>query len=500
MIKILDTLQQKAVDLCTMQTESISSIELMELAAKGCCSFFPKPIRKQNLVVFCGVGNNGGDGLAIARMQQNNFSSLKVKIIQTSEIYSENFKVNLERWKAVGGMVEIIKNKSEINLSENDIVVDAIFGTGLTRKVGTLISECIKEINRQAKYIISIDLPSGLFASKLSEGEIIKADLTLTIGSPKIALLVPENSQYVGEWKLVSIYTNQICFEGLNIVHNLFDLSSAKRILKNRSKFTHKGSFGKALLVVGSETKYGAAILASRAAMRSGVGLLRVHLPVNGKQLIHLSIPEAIVETDSNNEFITSIGDLEIYDAIGVGPGIGTANETIDGFIALIKEYPLPTVIDADGLNILSEHPDLFTNLSENSILTPHLKEFERLFGSSENSFERLEKQIKHSVLHKIIIVCKGHYTIITLPDGRVFFNNSGNSGLAKAGSGDVLTGIITSLLAQGYLPEEAALLGVFVHGYSADLLLATKHEMGMLPSDVIENLPEAFKKISGQN
>ncbi len=497
MIRILDSAQQKAVDLCTIKREGIASIDLMERAAKGCCFFFPIPVSGQNLIVFCGVGNNGGDGLAIARMQLKNYSTVQVKILKTSEIYSENFKINLERWKAAGGKVELINDKSNIKLTENDLVVDAIFGTGLTRKVNGWVAECINEMNRQAKFIIAIDLPSGLFASQPSEGAIINAKLTLTIGSPKLALLFPENNKYVGEWKLIKIYKDETCFDDSNIFYSLFDFSRAKEVLKSRNHFAHKGSFGKALLVVGSEPKYGAAILASRAAMRSGVGLLTVHVPANGKQLIHLSVPEVIVNADSHLEQITVINELEKYDAIGIGPGIGTTNETIDGFISLIKEYPLPTVIDADGLNILSEHPDLFTSLSENSILTPHLKEFERLFGSSENSFERLEKQIKHSMLHKIIIVCKGHFSVITLPDGRIFFNSSGNSGLAKGGSGDVLTGILTSLLAQGYSPEDAALLGVFVHGYSADLLLATKHEMGMLPSDVIENLPLAFKKIS---
>ena len=496
-MKVLNSTQIKSADQYMILNEPISSIDLMERAAERCCEFLPSTGQWDHLVVICGIGNNGGDGLAIARMQTENYQSVRVVVLQSSEIYSDDFILNLNRWKEENGKVQIVLNASELYIHADELVIDAILGTGVNRPVEGFLAECIEAINQQAAFVIAIDLPSGMNSSAPTLGPMIKADLTVTIGAPKPALFFSESAEFVGKWKLVSIYDDETVFAEYEEAPDTVDRSMAGAILKVRMQFTHKGTYGKALIVAGCEGKYGAAVLAARACMRSGVGLLTVQVPSNATQLIHQTTPEALLRADESPTRITHVEDFEKFDTLAIGPGIGTANETIDAFISLIKLYRKPMVIDADALNILSEHPDLFSNLHENSILTPHPKEFERLFGKSENSFERLEKQKKQSALHKVIIVCKGHFTTITTPDGRVFFNMSGNSGLAKGGSGDVLTGILTALLAQNYTPAEAAVLGVFIHGHSADLLALNMHEAGILPSDVIENLPYAFMDIS---
>jgi len=493
-MKILSALQIKKADQDTITNEPISSIDLMERAAEKCCEFFP-PVGKWNhLVVICGTGNNGGDGLAIARLQLGNFKSVRVLILITGKQPSENFNSNLKRLQEENVNIQFITDANDIFLSDEELVVDAILGVGITRPVDGFISECIDVINELAVFVISIDLPSGLIADSFSSGKAIKANLTLTMGAPKQILFFPESAEYVGEWKLVDIYKNKASVSSNEDAPQIVDLSYARKHYKVRPEFSHKGTFGKALIVAGGQGKYGAAVLSARACMRSGVGLLTVQVPNEATMLIHHSIPEALLKPDIHQTMITEIKDVDLYDSIGIGPGIGAANETVDGLIQLIKEQQKPIVIDADALNIISEHPDLLTKLSLNSILTPHPKEFERLFGPTENSFERLEKQKTQSAIHKIIIICKGRYTTITTPEGKVFFNMSGNSGLAKGGSGDVLTGILTSLLAQGYSPESAAVFGVFIHGYSADLLAEKIGKAGILPGDVIENLPYIFK------
>lgn len=493
-MKILSASQIKQADQDTITNEPITSIDLMERAAEKCCEFFP-PVGKWNhLVVICGTGNNGGDGLAIARLQLGNFKSVRVLILKTGNQPSENFNINLKKLQDENVNIQFITDANDIFLNDEELVVDAILGVGITRPVDGFISECIDVINELAAFVISIDLPSGLIPDSFSSGKVIKANLTLTIGAPKQILFFPESSEFVGEWKLVDIYKNKNFVSSFKDAPQIVDLSFARKHYKARSEFSHKGTFGKALIVAGGHGKYGAAVLAARACMRSGVGLLTVQVPNEATMLIHHSLPEALLIPDTHQSMITEINDIDLYDAIGIGPGIGTANETVDGLIQLIKEQQKPIVIDADALNIISEHPDLLTKLPVNSILTPHPKEFERLFGPTENSFERLEKQKTHSALHKVVIICKGRYTTITTPEGKVFFNMSGNSGLAKGGSGDVLTGIITSLLAQSYSPESAAVLGVYIHGHSADLLAEKSGKAGIIPSDVIENLPLIFK------
>lgn len=479
-----------------MSTENISVFDLITIAGAACFEQLRIIEGKSKVAVVCGLGNNGGDGLYIASQCKGVAQNLKVYVLDYSTHRSEGFKAIAGTMNDIGLEMQFIKSADELDFSETDLIIDAILGTGTNRQLEGLLADSVSKINKTGIKVVSIDIPSGMPMDGVVTGTAIKATTTLTIGAPKLAFYLEDNKKWFGEMKVIPFYPQGI-LEKFDSNYELVDLDFAKAILKKRDEFSHKGSFGKTLLCCGSEGKYGAAILSARACLRSGAGLLTMHVPGNAVSLIHQTIPEAMVDADKNATCISSINDIEKYDAIGIGPGIGKANETVDALLALLKADTKPLVLDADALNILSEHPDLFSYVPKGSILTPHPKEFERLFGSSKDSKDRIERQLKFSRQHQVIIVCKGHHTVITASDEKVYINGSGNSGLAKGGSGDVLTGMITSLLAQKYEPLQAAILGVYAHGLSADLLLEEMHPAGMLPTDVIENLPRTFQRIA---
>ena len=313
---------------------------------------------------------------------------------------------------------------------------------------------------------MAIDVPSGLFADQPSAlGFIFKADYTLSFQFPKLAFLFPENDPYVGRFEILDIGLHPRYVEEVETRNLLTVKAMVKPILHSRTKYSHKGTYGHALLIAGSEGKTGAALLGAKACLRTGVGLLSVHLPKMAQLPLQTAIPEAMVDGDESETCFTMFKDLDAYSAVGVGPGLGKADETQRALKRLIQEVQVPLVMDAVALNILSENPTWLAFLPAKTILTPHPKEFERLVGKTTTSFERLERQRELSMKHNIIIVLKGAHTSITMPNGTCFFNTTGNPGMATAGSGDVLTGIILSLLAQRYSPEEAAVLGVYLHG-----------------------------------
>lgn len=495
-MKLLSSEQFNSADRLMMSEEDCSVFDLITMAGAACFDKLPIVEGKSKVAVVCGLGNNGGDGLYIASRCKGFAENLKVYVLDYSPNRSEGFKAIVGLMNDIGLEFQLIKSADELDFSETDLIIDAILGTGTNRELEGLLADCVNKINETGIRVISIDIPSGMPMDGVVTGTAIKATTTLTIGAPKLAFYLEDNKKWFGEMQIIPFYKEEILGK-FNSSLELVDQNFAKAILKEREDISHKGTFGKALICCGSEGKYGAAILSARACMRSGVGLLTVHVPSNAVDLIHQALPEALLDSDKNATCISSIEDIEKYDAVGIGPGIGKSNETVEALIALLKADTKPLVLDADALNILSEHPDLFSYIPKGSILTPHPKEFERLFGSSKDSKERMEKQVKLSKHHQVIIVCKGHNAVITGTDENVYINSSGNSGLAKGGSGDVLTGIITSLLAQKYEPLHAAILGVYVHGFSADLLLEEMHPAGILPSDVIENLPKSFRKIA---
>jgi len=279
-------------------------------------------------------------------------------------------------------------------------------------------------------------------------------------------------------------------------VYNFLTKEFISGKIKRREKFSHKGTYGHALLIAGSYGKMGASVLASQACLRSGVGLLTSHVPRLGYEIIQNSVPEAMISIDPFETVFSEVPELSPFSAIGIGPGLDKMPETQFALKALLQAKPNKLIIDADALNILSENQDWYGLLPENTILTPHPKEFERLAGPSSNSFQRLQIQLQFSAKYNVIVVCKGANTCITFPDGRVFFNSTGNPGMATGGSGDVLTGIIVGLLAQNYSPEDATLIGVYLHGLAGNLAATEFGEYSLIAGDIISHLGKAFLQL----
>ncbi len=501
--KILPSVIIRELDAYTIANEPIQSIDLMERAARKCFEWIiQKTDINSNYKIVCGMGNNGGDGLAIARMLYRDGRNVEVYYIHHSEKASDDNHKNFRKIANIPGLVvtEIFENDPDIDFSEGDIIIDAILGSGLTKPTFGLISDIIRQINESDGYIISIDIPSGLFAdiptNQRSESEIIKADYTLTLQLPKLAFFIPENDKYVGEWRTLNIGLDKGFIKDANTNYFLLRKKEIRELYKPRLRYSHKGTFGHGLIIGGSLGKAGAPIMATQAALRSGAGLISVHIPQYCITAIHSSIPEAMVSIDESETDITHLPDLSPFNAIAIGPGIGMHEDTQKVLKLVIQEAGVPLVIDADGLNILSENKTWLSFLPPNTVLTPHFKEFERLTSKAGNHFDRLEILRAFSERYKVYVVLKGAYTAIGCPDGKVFFNPTGNPGMATGGSGDVLTGIIAGLLTSGYKAKDACLMGVWLHGKAGDLAASELSQPSMIATDITKYLGKAFKRL----
>ena len=535
-MKILPVEKIREADAFTIENEPVASIDLMERAASKVYDWFMKRCKTKEVSVkiFCGIGNNGGDGLALARMLFFTGIIPQVFVVRFSDKMSRDCEMNFNRLKeeTETPMYDIFSEDDFPLINDKDIVVDAIFGSGLNRNIEGFAAELIKHLNDNNAIRIAIDIPSGLWDSHqvetqslrdtesqsqcrsqsqqvethqlhhenkqyvidtskkyISQPQIFKADYTLSFQFPKLAFMFPENDAFVGRWEVLDIGLHKDFIDNVETLNFYTTEDMAMPILRKRTKFSHKGTYGHALLVAGSSGKTGAALLAAEACLRTGVGLLTAHLPKDALLPMQIYLPEAMTSIDKSETHCTEIDDIIPYTAIGVGPGIGKNAETATLLKKIIQEATQPLVLDADALNIISENPTWLSFLPDNTILTPHPKEFERLFGKTNDSYERLELQRKMSVTHNIIIVLKGAHTAITFPNGTCFFNSTGNPGMATAGSGDVLTGMILSLLAQRYTPQEAALLGVYLHGKAGDEAAKEIGENSMIARDIIKSL-----------
>ncbi len=500
-MKILSASEIRQADAYTTEHEPMASIDLMERAAAACFEWIKKRFDKFHLFkIVCGTGNNGGDGLAVARMMLESDYNVMVYVIRHSEKYSGDFKINEQRLLKINSdcLTNVYDEKDFPAIHENDVVIDAIFGTGLSKPIEGLVALFIQQINKSPAAVISIDIPSGLFAdSEVDHGNtIIHSKHTLTFEAPKLTFMFSENDQYVGEWSVLDIGLDRNFIEQLPSNTFLIEEQTVKKIFKPRPKFSHKGMYGHALLIAGSHGKMGAAVLAARACLRSGIGLLTVHVPKCGYEIIQISVPEAMTETDADENVFTSKGSTENFNAVGIGCGIGTDDQTLNAFIYFLSFCKVPLVIDADAINMLGQNKDLLKCLPENSILTPHPKEFERITEKTKNDFHRHELQIIFAEKYKVFVVLKGAHTCIACPDGTVFFNNTGNPGMSKGGSGDALTGIILSFLGQGYSSKQACVLGVYLHGAAGDCAAKKMGMESILTSDLIENIGDAFKNL----
>jgi ADP-dependent NAD(P)H-hydrate dehydratase / NAD(P)H-hydrate epimerase len=501
-MKIFKCEQIREIDDYTIRYEPVASVDLMERAAGKLLTWYVSRFeRSYRIFIFAGSGNNGGDGLALARMLSANRYDVEVHYVQFTERRSSDWEINRLRLQAETDVrFNYLESPDQFPvISSGDIIIDAIFGSGLTRPAVGLPADVIREINRVDCIKISIDIPSGLFGEDNSSNiyeNIIRADYTLSFQFPKLAFMFAENYQYTGEWFVLPIGLHIDAIRDIVSPYTLVGKSDVLPMLKKRNKFDHKGNFGHGLLVSGSAGKTGACILGAGAALRSGIGLLTCHVPSGSSTAIHCAVPEAMIHEDHSEEYISDIGNTDLFSAVGVGPGLGTANETQKALYQLLNECKKPVIIDADALNILSFNREWLSLLAAGTILTPHPKEFERLAGKTENGFARLARQIEFSIEQKCIVILKGAYTSITTSDGKVFFNSTGNPGMATAGSGDVLTGILLSLLAQGLSPENAALLGVFLHGLAGDITAGESCYESIIASDIINCLGKAFNKI----
>lgn len=498
MIRILNTKQIRELDAFTIREDGISSIDLMERACLAFVNWFVQQVdATKKIAVVCGTGNNGGDGLGIARLLKEWGYPVKVFVIRGTAPESADFKINLDRLQNKVNVADINGNCGAEIFSDSDIIIDAIFGSGLSRAPEGIYAEVIRCINETSALRISVDIPSGLSADGPSAGEIVKADYTLTFQLPKFAFFLPQSYQYTGEWKTTDIGLNKEFIKSARTNTFTITKKDIRRILKPRSKFDHKGKFGHALVIGGSFGKMGAAVLASKAALRSGAGLVTTHIPRCGYEIMQTALPEAMVIVDKDENFFTTVPkESEKYTTIAIGPGLGTEIKTAEALRTLLSDYRKPLVIDADALNLLALHSDMLDLVPENSVLTPHPKEFERLVGFWEDDFGRIEKQKLLAARLKSLILVKGAYSTIATPDGSIYFNTTGNPGMAKGGSGDVLTGIITGLLSQGYSAKDATIAGVYLHGLAGDLAVIEKGYYSLTASDLVEFLPQSFKAV----
>ena len=501
--KIFSVEQIREADKYTIDNEPIKSIDLMERAAKECFIWLSKKaLINQEFDIFCGPGNNGGDGLVIARLLINAGYIVHVFVVDLSGRFSEDFGKSLTRLKKKSNCkIKYLTN--DIHdfgpFSDQSIIVDAIFGSGLTKELKGLPKVIVKRINDLPNIKVAIDIPSGLFADRssiLTQEIIFKADYTLSFQFPKLAFLFPENDIYVGNWQVLDIGLLNEYIDHTETLHYFLNKSFVSSLLKVRRKYAHKGDFGHVLMIAGDETKFGAALLSSKAALRAGAGLVSLHHPSSLKGLVSLAIPEIMSSIDKSDIAFTELPELSKYSHIAIGPGIGTRAQTAKALKSLLQQVNTPLVLDADAINILAENRTWLSFLPKGSILTPHIGEFTRLIGKVKNDFERLEKTKDFAKKYGVYMILKGAHTIITTPNRRVFFNSTGNPGMATGGSGDVLTGIIIGLLAQKYSPIDAAILAVYLHGLSGNIAAENNHLESVIASDIIDHLGKAYQKL----
>ena len=503
----IPTIEQiRACDAYTIEHEPILSIDLMERAAKTCVEhiikMFPSEI---SIAVVCGMGNNGGDGLAIARLLLDAGYSCEAFVVKHASSFSGDCEENLNRLqhKYPKHLSIIQEEEKHFSFEKYNLIIDALLGSGLNKPIDSkLLMNMIAAMNQSSAFVFAVDMPSGLFAEKPMKinAVAVHADFTLSFQFPKLSFFFPESYQYVGEWKIADIGLHLEYIQKIESKNTMLDDFSVRDLLRVRGKFAHKGNFGHGLLVAGSKGMVGAAVLAAKSCLRSGIGLLTVHVPKIGYSIMQTAVAEAMCECDAEEDFFSSIEfkTLNKYNAVAIGSGLGKNKYSAEGIKKLIGDFGGQIIFDADAINLLAENKTWLEFLSPQCIFTPHIKEFERLTRPVSNSFERMELQREFSMRHNCIVVLKGAHTCISSPQGDCYFNIGGNPGMATAGSGDVLTGIILALLAQGYSSTQAAIIGVYLHGKAGDIALKQQSCESLIASDIVESLGKAFKENNG--
>ena len=503
-MKILTCTQIRELDKYTIENEPIKSIDLMERAAKA----LTKAICEvwsidTEVVVFAGPGNNGGDALAVARMMAEQGYNVKAYLFNIGNKLSDDCSINKERLmqcKSMRAFIEVTDEFDPPTLTAETLVVDGLFGSGINKPLSGGFASLVKYINQSEAKVASIDMPSGLMAEDNSynaKTNIIQADYTFTLQQKKLSFLFAENQIFVGKLRVLDIRLSPKGLSLIDTAYTISEESQVRHMLKPRGEFWHKGMAGNALIVAGSYGMAGASILATRACLRAGVGKVTVRVPSLNNDILQISVPEAIVNNDPDDRHFTETLSSDEFDAMGIGPGLGTEETTAIAMVSQIRRTQSPIVVDADGLNILATHRAWLQQLPKGTVLTPHPAEFERLVGCRYNdSYERLSKAVELATSLQIYIILKGHYSALCMPDGSIAFNPTGNAGMATAGSGDVLTGIITALLARGYNQKEACIIGMYLHGLAGDIAAAELGMESVTAGDTIKFLPKAFKRL----
>jgi len=499
MLPLLIAAQIRQVDGYTIANEPVSSISLMERASKAFVSWFVNhfPDKRNTISVYCGTGNNGGDGLAIARiLYEHGYEFINVKIVRFSDKVSPDFAENLQRLQNLNLMAESVEQGQTAPKETSDILIDAILGSGLNKPLVGDYLELVKHLNALNKTVVAVDVPTGFYTDGELDPDaaVLKADLVITFQQPKINFLLPESAPFIDCWEVVNISLHEGFIESLLSPYQWVEEIDIKTILKPRSRFSHKGTFGHALIIAGQAKTMGAALLCSSACVYAGAGLTTASIPESG--LTALNSYQAEVMAVVRQAYEMPELKLDSYSTIAIGPGLGKDEDALSLLQYVLQEYKQPIVVDADALNLLAEHPRLMADLPAGSILTPHMKEFDRLFGEHSNWWLRLQTLQQKAQELNIYIVLKNSYTMVGCPDGKVYFNSTSNAAMAVGGMGDVLTGIITALLAQRYTPEQACIAGVYLHGKAGDELALPNRLQVVLPGQVAARIPATIAKL----
>lgn len=492
-MKILNSQSIHEVDVATCEEQKISSIDLMERAAgQVSVELVSRFLPSQRFVVLAGPGNNGGDALAVARMlMEQGYRRVEVFLFNVTGKLSHDCDEERKKLIMIDGVdyTEVSREFTPPYLSSEDVVIDGLFGSGLKQPLQGGFVAVARYVNESGAFVVSIDLPSGLFGEwneQVSSRDVVHANVTLAFQLPRLSFFFRENVPVLGEWHLLDIDLDYKAIKAQKTDFYVIDERNVAPLLHERDPFSGKRDYGSTLLFAGSYGMMGAAVMCAKAVLRSGGGLVTVHSAHCGMPIVHTAFPEAMFEPDRNEHFITDMKIHHNHQAVAVGPGIGTQDTTIEALQDLLQHATMPMVLDADALNCISIRPALLTFVPAKTILTPHVGEFDRMFGEHHTDEARLKTAIEMARQYNLIIVLKGHYTAVVRPTGRVYFNCTGNPGMATAGAGDVLTGVIAAFLGQGYNPEYAALLGVYIHGRAGDMAAAELGEFGMTASDII--------------
>lgn len=501
-MKIFTSAQIHELDRYTIEHEPIKSIDLMERAAKAITHAITEEWTTHTpVVVFAGPGNNGGDALAVARLLTNEGYKVKTYLFNITNHLSDDCVLNRQRLldgKHAKDLIEVTAKFDPPELTADMLVVDGLFGSGLNKPLAGGFASLVKYINQSPAKVVSIDVPSGLMSEDNTynvRANIIHAYLTLTLHERKLSFLFGDAQQFIGKLKVLDIRLSPEYIQKTEAQYYVLEENDIRSRLLHRDDFAHKGNMGNALIVAGSYGMAGAAVLATRACLRSGVGKVTAITPRKNYDIMQIAVPEAVLQMDHEETAFTEAVDTDGFDALGIGPGLGRQETTAIAMIAQIRRAQCPIVADADALNILASHRAWMQQLPKGIIMTPHPQELDRLTGSPANAdYERLHRTCELAKSLQAYIILKGHNSALCLPNGNVFFNPTGNSGMATAGSGDVLTGIITALLARGYHQQNACMVGMYLHGLAGDLAAKELGKESLVASDIIDHLPQAFQ------